>query len=695
MVHFTPELSAFLREHANDDPTRLLLSAARYPDVDIRWVATQLEAHRQVRTKLPEWFAMADRLIFGGRVPAEQCSSEQTARYKRQLVLGSSLCDLTGGMGVDFYYMSEGLPKAIYIERQPHLCEAARHNFAVLGRTNAEVREGDAFEMGIPETDTIYLDPARRSSDGGRVYDLTDCEPNVVEKREKLLQHCRRLIIKISPMADLSRVMLQLPGICELHVVAVKNECKEVLVVIDREHTPATPLIHCADFRTTDEVHFQFTLPEEAAAQTVLAPTVQRYLYEPDVTLLKAGAFRLLCAHFSVQKLDANSHLYTSDELVAGFPGRIFEIEENMNFSSTLVKGLKKTIPQANISTRNFPLTADELRRRSGLKDGGETYLFGTTLQGAGAVLLRCRKCLALLLCLLLLVPAPLSAKRKKKVQVPSVEQLLQGIQLSSPGLWNQGMEFLYLSENVNASLMPESPLAVADTANYANTRWTFQGIVSEENWMGQQTMHLRFRNPNGYIYRFATGKLMSQLNDTTYHPALPGMLAIEPVRQCNERLQGSTFYLLLNDDRILVPDSVRLEKFVPVVIDSVTVGTEMAPLRVWFRHPQDNGTYHSSLLTSLPDSRENATSTPIQRFFASTDPYLNYPDIKPETWTLIRRNQVQQGMSLEECRLALGRPQRYERYPSKVGYVERWHYSDRKVLEFVDGRLLRVATER
>lgn len=693
MVHFTPELSAFLREHASDDPVRLLLSASRYPDVDVRWVAGQLEAHRQIRTKLPEWYQMADRLMFGGHVPAEQCSSEQTARYKRQLVVGQSLCDLTGGMGVDLYYMSEGLERAVYTERQPELCEAARHNFGVLGRRNITVREGDAFQLGIPDVDTLYLDPARRATDGSRVYDLADCEPNVVGKSDELLRHCRRLIIKLSPMADLNRVVQQLPGIAELHVVAVRNECKELLAVIDNGWMPESVGVHCVDFRSSDTVSFSFSMADESQAQSVYATAPGRYLYEPDVTLLKAGAFRLPCERYGLQKLDPNSHLYVSDRQVSDFPGRIFEIEEIMNFSAKNIRELKKNIGQANVATRNFPLSADELRKRSGLKDGGSTYLFGSVQQGMGALLFRCRKCLLLLICLLLLLPAPASAKRRKKAPEPTVEEMLQGIRLQSPALWNQGMEFVYLPERINASMVAENPSEVPDTAAlYANTLWTFQGIVSEEDWMGQQIMHLRFRNPKGSIFRLATGRTLSQLNDTAYHPALPGLLALEPIVQCNERLQGKTFYLMLNDERILAPDTVRLEKFLPVVIDSVTVGTELAPLRVWFTHPKQG---RASLLTSLPDSRETSTSTPIQRFFSATDPYRKYPDIKPEIWELICQNMVRQGMSLEECRLALGRPQRYERYPSKVGFVERWHYSDRKVLEFVDGHLLRIAIER
>ncbi len=208
---------------------------------------------------------------------------------------------------------------------------------------------------------------------------------------------------------------------------------------------------------------------------------------------------------------------------------------------------------------------------------------------------------------------------------------------------------------------------------------------------MGQQCMQLQFRSPQGRKYRFKTGRLMSQLNDTTYHPALTSLVALPPIEACDQRLKGRRFYLLINDERCMMADSLLLEKFVPVTIDSVTVGTELAPLRIWFTHPQGRG----SVLTSLPGSRENATSTPVQRFFSIDDPYRKYPNITADVWALIRSNQIKIGMTLEEVRLALGRPQRFEHYDTKGGMVERWHYADRKLLEFIDGRLRRAAIER
>lgn len=691
-------MRSFLSEHANDDTARLLFSAARYPGIDVRWAVEQIEARKQIRNKLPEWYAMADRLVMGGRIPAEQCSSEQTARYKQSLVVGSSLCDLTSGMGVDLYYMSRGLDRAIYTERQSHLCAAARHNFAELGALNIEVREGDAFELGIPDVDTLYLDPARRAADGSRVYDLADCEPNVVALREELLRHCQRLVIKVSPMADLKRIQEQMPGLSEIHIVAVRNECKEVLLVIDN-HTQLSeqaktqdPIIHCVDFRTQDMVRFCYKMKEEAGCQPVGRQISDfKYLYEPDVTLLKAGAFRLLESRYEVMQVESNSHLYVSDNLIEDFPGRAFQIDESFEFSSKVVKSLKKTIPQANIATRNFPLSADEFRKRSRIKDGGECYLFGTTVREKGTRLFVCRKVLMIILLLLLCAPSFLYARKKKNVETVTVESLVSGVRLESPCMWNQGSQFLCLDSVLSPNLVPQMPDASYDTLCFYRTLWIFDGILSEEDWMGQQRMMLQFRSPQGRLYRFSTGRLMKQMNDTTYHPALGALIALSPVEACDLRLRGRTFYLLINDERCLSSDSLLLEKFVPIMVDSVTVGNETAPLHVWFSHPQGKG----SVLTSLPGSRENATSTPLQKFFALDDPYQRYPNISSEVWSLIRSNRVKIDMTLEEVRLSLGRPQRYEHYNTKGGMIERWHYSDRKVLDFMDGRLRRVAIER
>lgn len=402
-MEWTSDIRQFISEHLNDDVSRLLLSARRYPSIDVPFAVEQIEARRRLRTKLPEWYALSD-LIMGGRIPAEQCSSEQTARFKRSVMLADahSLCDMTGGMGVDFWYMSQGLDRAVYTERQPHLCEAARHNFSVLqsateGACSAiEVREGLSTELPIPDVDVIYLDPARRSTDGSRIYEISDCEPDVVAWQHDLLLHCRQLITKVSPMADISRTLSRLVGVTHLYVVSVRNECKELLIVQQPDALTSSPdclQIHCVDFWADRSVDFQFSIRQMGALEDgSLATKMGAFLYEPDVSIMKAQGFKALSDRFNVRMLDSDCHYFTSDALVPDFPGRIFAVDQQIEFSSRAIKQLRRAIPQANIAVRHFPLAAEELRRRTGIRDGGEVYLFGATLQNVGPVLLKCSK---------------------------------------------------------------------------------------------------------------------------------------------------------------------------------------------------------------------------------------------------------------------------------------------------------------
>ena len=394
-MEWTPELRDFIQRHIDDDTSDLLLAAQKYQGLNVPFAVEQIEARKRLKAKLPEWYANAN-LIMGGRVPAEQCSSEQTARYKRSIVEGESLCDMTGGMGVDFWYMSEGMKRAIYTERQSHLCEAAIHNFQMLQdgkHPEVEVRCGDGRELPIPLVDVIYLDPARRAGDGSRVYAIEDCEPNVVEWQDELLLHASTVLVKLSPMVDVSDMLRKLKGVTDVYIVGVRNECKEVLVKMQRriESEQLDVMVHCVDFLTSGKMEYVFSLSDEMKI-SLTDNGVKRYLYEPDVTLMKAGAFDSLCVRYAVQQLDVDTHLMTSDALIADFPGRIFEVIEKMPFSSKLLKRIKQQCPQANIATRNFLLTADELRKRTGIKDGGDVYLFGVKVKNQGALLLMCRK---------------------------------------------------------------------------------------------------------------------------------------------------------------------------------------------------------------------------------------------------------------------------------------------------------------
>ncbi len=401
-MNWTPQIRDFIAAHQNDDTAKLLFAAHRYPEVDMPFVVEQIEARKRLRTKLPEWFANSD-LIMSGRIPAEQCSSEQTARFKRS-VMGNdvhSLCDMTGGMGVDFWYMSRGLEHAIYTERQEALCFAARHNFEVLSSAEAsadlsatiteiEVREGYSTEMPVPDVDVIYLDPARRSTDGSRIYEIEDCEPNVISWQDELLKHCRRLIVKVSPMADISRTIARMKYVSDIYVVSVRNECKELLIVQQQDATSIR--VHCVDFLPQKTVTFDYDLASSYLPEYKGGIMDGKFFYEPDVSIMKAQAFGPLISQYNVFALDKDSHYFMSEELIEDFPGRVFVIDEIMEASSRQMKQLKRLVPQANIATRNFPLSPEELKKKTGIRDGGEIYLFGTTHREKGNVLIRCHK---------------------------------------------------------------------------------------------------------------------------------------------------------------------------------------------------------------------------------------------------------------------------------------------------------------
>ena len=407
-MEWNSEIRQFITDHQSDDTVRLLLSAHRFPSIDIPFAVDQIEARRRLRNKLPEWYAEPD-LIMGGRIPAEQCSSESTARFKRSIILpdARSLCDMTGGMGVDFWYMSRDLDLAVYTECQPHLCAAARHNFAVLsvkyeGRNpRIEVREGVSTELPIPDVDVIYLDPARRSNDGGRIFEISDCQPDVVAWQDDLLAHCRQLITKVSPMADISRTVARLLHVSDVYVLSVKGECKELLVSQRPDATSSVQkdnyFIHCLDFYPERTIEFHFEHRSDAAASGThrsdpIATSLGNWFYEPDVSIMKAQGFDALLRACDVQMLDRDCHYFTSSKLIADFPGRIFAIDEQLAFASHNLKALRARIPQANIAVRNFPLAAEALRHRTGIRDGGEVYLFGATLNAVGPVLIRCHK---------------------------------------------------------------------------------------------------------------------------------------------------------------------------------------------------------------------------------------------------------------------------------------------------------------
>ncbi len=387
----------FIREHAANDVRMLALHKSKYPDVDMAFALQQIEGRQRTRTKLPEIHAI-EGWHYPVRLSLEQCSSEVTAKYKRQRIKDNeqktdslhntacrTLVDLTGGFGIDTFYLSAIFEETHYVERNAELCEIAKHNFALAGR-NIVVHNAQAEEylQTMEAVDVIYLDPARRSAAGGKVFRLQDCEPDLTQLYPLLMSKCRILMVKLSPMLDITEALRHFPDATEVHIVAVRNEVKEVLVVAT---APLNPPVEGGNHSVepkriavnleSNDTPFVFTEEEESAAPS--SPLYEGIrgglLYEPNAAILKAGAFRTVGARYGLQKLGVNTHMYAADHLVADFPGRIFKVIGHP--TKAQLKALQKT--GAHTICRNYPLSADKLAAKHKIPEGGTLYLIGTT----------------------------------------------------------------------------------------------------------------------------------------------------------------------------------------------------------------------------------------------------------------------------------------------------------------------------
>ena len=390
---------AFIRQNADADVRQLALRGTKDPAVDLAFALDQIAGRQTARRKLPTW-AATEGLVYPPRLSMEQCSSEPTARYKQQLAGRESdnrrMVDLTGGFGVDFSFMARFFGKAVYVERQASLCAIARENFSQLSLPQAEVvcADAEAYLRQMPPADLIYIDPARRDSHGGRTYAISDCTPDVLALRDLLMAKGRRVLIKLSPMLDWRKAVADLGEqyVREVHIVSVGNECKELLVVMEAEPTPDPSPREGRLVCVNDGSCFEVALPLNSESPLPWGGVGGGLLYEPNASIMKAGCFAEVARCFGVSPIAHDSHLFVSDDVVAGFPGRTFRIEAVTSLNKRDLKAALRDLRQANISVRNFPLTVAELRRRLKLSEGGSTYIFATTLANGDRVLLLCRK---------------------------------------------------------------------------------------------------------------------------------------------------------------------------------------------------------------------------------------------------------------------------------------------------------------
>ena len=418
----------FIRQHQDEDVRQLAFLGSKNPEVDMPFALDQIRGRKMARAKLPRW-ANIDGIIYPPHISMEQCSSESTALYKAELAarllgLPASLfseeigfVDLTGGFGVDFSYIAARLGmKSMYVERQAHLCDAAKENFERLGLKNAIVKNGDGIEvlhsfhpkkkdaasaddsLGITYDQPrsllktnlglkiIFIDPARRDDAGNKVVSLKDCTPDVTVLQEEMLLKADYVIIKLSPMLDWHRAISELSHVREVHIISVNNECKELLLVLSARNMGGNLRIYCVN----DAQSFVCDEMDMESSSVKIAPSTleeMQYLYEPNASLMKAGCFGVLSDRYDARMLSKNSHLFVSQAPIEAFPGRSFRIIAISSFNKKELKRHLPGITKANIATRNFPLSVAELRKRLKLKDGGETYIFATTLSDESHVL--------------------------------------------------------------------------------------------------------------------------------------------------------------------------------------------------------------------------------------------------------------------------------------------------------------------
>lgn len=401
---------AFIADNKTADVRQLALKA-RPGDVDMPYALEQIAGWQTARHKLPSWAAV-DGIVFPPHLSMEQCSSEPTAVYKQRLaerLAGDNAerhVDLTGGFGVDFSYMSRRFLYKTYVERQQRLCDTARSNMPLLSLADAEIVCGDAADYlrSMPHATTIFIDPARRDGNGARTFAISDCTPDVMALRDELLQHADSVIVKLSPMLDWHKAADDLECVSEVHIVSVRNECKELLLVLNASTLAGNqgaqePRLFCVDCQPQADggwryVEEEFSLAANSVADVSPAmppyanPEAGMWLYEPNASLMKAGCFNDLSCRYSMPQISSNSHLFLSADFCPSFPGRIFRINAVSDMNKKTLRRTLAGISKANIATRNFHISVADLRKRLKLQDGGSAYIFATTLNDGKGVLL-------------------------------------------------------------------------------------------------------------------------------------------------------------------------------------------------------------------------------------------------------------------------------------------------------------------
>lgn len=385
------EIQQFINDHLKDDPSKLLLKHKEISGVSFAKIMEQIQAKAKCEKKLPTWF-YTENIYFPNKLNIEQTSSEQTANYKATLLKGKAIIDLTGGFGVDCYAFAKKFQQVTHCEISEELSKIVTHNYKTLNVDNIQTvaKDGIAYLQQTSQTyDCIYVDPSRRNDVKGKVFLLEDCLPDVVTHQDVLLKHSKTVLIKTSPLLDITNGLRALKHVKEVHIVALQNEVKELLWLLDSSHTSTDVKIKTVNLTSTNNEYFNFQLSKEKQIAAAYGLPKQ-YLYEPNTAIMKAGGFSSIAHAFQLEKLHQHSHLYTSNELI-DFPGRRFKIQRILPFNKKVIKK-ELQIRKANITTRNFPVSVAAIRKKLTITEGGTDFLFATTLFSDSKVIIHCLK---------------------------------------------------------------------------------------------------------------------------------------------------------------------------------------------------------------------------------------------------------------------------------------------------------------
>lgn len=378
----------FIEVHKNDSLNEIALLLSKQPTLNKEFILAQINGLQKAKNKIPQFYNTPD-LIYPSKLSLEQCSSEKTGVYKCQLVNGETLVDLTGGFGIDSFYFSKVFKTVTHIEQNTDLHHTVKHNFNLLKANNINLINStaeDFIETNNQNFDVIYIDPSRRN-ENQRVFRLEECTPNIIELAPALFKFSDKILVKTAPLLDIKQTLKDLKNVSKVWVIAVNNDCKEVLYLLEKDFN-SKPQIETINLTKVNQ-EFSFNYEQESSAYAELSEP-QNYLYEPNSAILKAGAFNSICDEYSVKKIAKHSHLYTSEKLVEKFPGRSFKIEHILPYN---FKDFKKLgITKANVSCRNFKHNVAQVKQKLKLKDGGDTYIFATTDKNEKPIILACNK---------------------------------------------------------------------------------------------------------------------------------------------------------------------------------------------------------------------------------------------------------------------------------------------------------------